>query len=251
MSSQKKENTDNLKYKEFIHNEIKRDKESFCPIRRERQFNFLWPKIKENISEGRTSFLDLCCGHGRLIHFLEKDFSYLKIHGIDYVEEFINDAKEKFANNSNITFELGDAFNLSEGHKKKFDCTINYKTLSWLPYYTRVIEEMIKVTKSRIYITSLFWDGDIDFITKIYNNASENDQTHVYLNTYSLPKFKNFCLNKGAKEVLSTDMRLDIDIEQKDNQNELHTFTRKLETGDRIELTGAVALNWKLIEIVL
>ena len=165
--------------------------------------------------------------------------------GIDYSELFIKESKEHFKSNKNIDFNVADVFNLPEKYTKKFDITINYKTLSWLPYYEDCIKELIKVTKDKVYITSLFNEGNIESITKIYTD--ENNYT--YLNTYSLEKFKKFVEAQGAKVVDITPMQLDFDLEKPKDINELSTYTQLLADNSRLEITANTLLNWKLVTI--
>lgn len=251
MSTHKAEQDENLKYQEFIASEMDHSKEIFCPFRREKQFDFLFPVIKSRIQDGCTELLDLCCGEGRLIYFLQQEFTSLNIFGIDYFEPLLSRAKERFKNDHRTQFELANAMDLPSKFCKQFDTTIIHKTVSWLPYYKNIIEEAIKVTKKSIIITSLFCEGDLDFITKIYKNASKADDIFVYLNTYSLPKFKQFCFSLGVKDVKITPMKIDIDLPKNPDKDALGTHTERLSTGERLELTGSVVLNWKLLELIL
>jgi hypothetical protein len=140
---------------------------------------------------------------------------------------------------------------ISEKYRKFFDVTINYKTLSWLPYYDVIIRELIAATTKRVYITSLFYDGDIDFLTNVYGGASEGTGRYTSLNTYSFPKFQKYCLSQGAKEVRSTVMKLDLDLPKPEDPDRLETYTIRTAQDDRLEITGTTILNWRLVELVL
>jgi ubiquinone/menaquinone biosynthesis C-methylase UbiE len=252
MSSDNDERTENEKYKTFINAQLQENPDLFCALRREKQLDFLFPKIKGDVEAGCSTLLDLCCGYGRLIYFLSDEFPSLKIHGIDYLESLITKGRLQFQKNPKITFEVSNAFDISKSHSKEFDVTVIHKTLSWLPYYETIVLEAMRVSKNKIYITSLFWDGDIDFITKIFKNASINSQNNFsYINTYSLPKFKRFCLDSGAREVNFQNMHIDVDLPNNKNSDQLQTFTVPTLEGNRLELTGPIQLNWKLIEIIL
>ena len=121
-----------------------------------------------------------------------------------------------------------------------------------MPYYKTIVEQLTKVTKSKIYITSLFCDGDIDFITKIYTKATNNSGNHyTYLNTYSFPKFVKYCKTLGVKHINKIKMDLDLDLPEPSNQNDLSTHTKLLDDGNRLEITGTTILNWGLVELSL
>ena len=109
--------------------------------------------------------------------------------------------KEKICQSkSNILFENEDAHNIS---KKSFDISINWRTLSWLPYYNQILKKIITVTKEHIFLSSLFYHGDIDFITQIREFKIETGKNHFndYYNVYTLPEFKKFVKRLGAKKV--------------------------------------------------
>ncbi len=244
--------TENDKYKKVIQKELLKIDNSFCPFQKERQMDYLFSFLeKDFINNKNLNILDACCGYGRLIHFLSEFNNNQNYFGIDYVESLINDAKNRFSNFNNIGFGVENVLDLPSKFYKYFDISINYKTMSWLPYYENIIEQLFKVTKNKIYITSLFYDGDIDFIVKIYKDASLNNGDFTYLNTYSLPKFKNYCNNLGAKHINSIDMNLDFDIKKNNDINILSTYTNMLKSDFRLEITGVSILNWKLIEIAL
>lgn len=243
---------ENQNYKGIIELSLEKNKDTFCPFRKEKQMDYLFSFLTKDFANKKLKVLDACCGYGRLIYFLNESFPDQNYIGIDYVKELIKEGRERFLNFENVKFEQFDVMQLSKKYKKKFDISINYKTLSWLPYYTTIIDQLVRATKNKIYITSLFYDGDIDFITRIYpdaQNAGEN--SYSFLNTYSFPKFKKFCLSLNVKEVNAIDMKLDFDLAKPDDANILQTYTLVTQSGERLELTGNVILNWKLVEIVL
>lgn len=247
------EKDDNKIYKELIRKNLATDQEGFCPFRRERQFDYLFPKLLEDF-EGRTvNVLDACCGYGRLIHFMNELDGGQRYTGFDYVEELVAQGRERFRGFENISILQQDVYAIAEKYPKQYDLTINYKTLSWLPYYEELVRELIAVTREKIYITSLFHEGDIDIITRIYAGASSREQREFsYLNTYSLPRFVDYCMTQGAREVRHNDMHLDLDIEKPLDPNLVETYTERRQDGGRFEITaGVVLLNWKLVEIIL
>lgn len=241
---------DNKIYKEYVKDVLAKDIDSFCPFRKEKQMDYLFAWLKDDFKVKGQKILDICCGYGRLIHFLNEFDSEQAYYGIDYEEDLIKKGKRQFKSFPNIKFEHSDAYNLSKNYPNKaFDITINYKTLYCMPYYEAFILELLKVTKNKIFITSPFYDGDIDFITKIYTNQSKDN--FIYLNTYSLPKFKKFCKNYGVKAVNTIDMKLDFDLPPLKDKNKLQTFTVNMAEGSRLEVTGNIILSWKLVELVL
>ncbi len=239
----------NNKYKKSIKNNLITN--NFCPFRYEKQMDYLLPLIikviKKYPKKYRPKILEAGCGYGRLIYFINKLNLPCEIWGIDYMKELIDRAKENFKSD-NIRLKQGNIYDLSKKYKKFFDIVISYKTLSWLPDYKDAVKEMMTVAKNKVYITSLFYDGDISFETRV---RQLDKRIFTYLNTYSLNEFKKFCIKNGAKKVVDYKMNVDFDIPKPENVNDLKTFTIKTTNTKRLEVTGTIILNWRLIEINL
>jgi len=246
-----KEYRDNLSYKKYIEDTLKSDRKKFCPFRLERQMETLFKVISPNLKQKNQRILEVGCGYGRLIHFLNEYFPNQEYWGIDYIPKLISQAKANFNDRSNVHFEVLNAMNLSKKYHRHFDITILYKTLSWLPYYERMIVEMAKATRKKIFLTSLFYDGDIDFLTQVIPQAGSTGNQGIFMNTYSLPKFTKFCKKVGINKVSSRDLHIDIDLKLSKDPNILQTHTLKAAKGPRLEVTGVVLLNWKLIELTV
>lgn len=244
-------NKKNIVYKKVIEDMLRKNKKNFCPFRKERQMDCLLRILKPELINKQQRILEAGCGYGRLIYFLNKLVPDQNYTGIDYVPELIKMGSNRFSKQKNINFLCLDFFQLPAKFTKFFDISISYKTLSWLPDYQQVLKQLVKVTKRKIYITSLFYDGDIDFMTKIYQDAKVNRTNFTYLNTYSLPKFKLYCKTLGVKKIKVSDLHLNLDLSKPINQNQLKTYTQLLKTDERLEITGTNILNWKLIELSL
>ena len=238
-------------YKDVIERTLESDRSSYCPFRRERQMDHLFDRLSSDFGGGGIRVLDACCGYGRLLHFLNEFDGRNEYYGIDFVPELVREGQSLFKDRPNVRFETYDVMELSRKYKKYFDVTVNYKTLSWLPYYDVIMRELVAATTHRIYVTSLFYDGDIDFLTKVHSNASDDTGRYTWLNTYSLPKFQDYCLSLGAKQVRSSVMELDLDLQRPEDPNRVDTYTVRTAQGDRLEITGTTILNWRLVELVL
>ena len=239
--------TENEKYKKQCEDMYKHG--NFCVMRYEKQMDYLFSKLEKDFENKTLEVLDACCGCGRLLNYMTERFKEQNYFGIDYMPIFIESAKERFKDNHNIKLEVGDVFNLNEKYTKKFDITINYKTLSWLPYYEDCIRELVKVTKDKIYLTSMFNDGDYETISKLYSSISVNDENYTYLNTYSMPRFKKYVESLGAEVVDIIPMHLDFDLERTDDVDKVQTWTEQLKDNSRLEITANTILNWKLVTI--
>lgn len=242
--------TENGVYKKLLEITLQKNADSFCPMRKEKQMDYLFAALQKDFVKKGQSVLDACCGYGRLLYFLEAFDSQQQYVGIDYVPALIEQGKQRFKNSTNISFVCDDLLSSVDHYQKAFDITINYKTLYCMPYYENLLKNLITMTKKKLYITSPFWDGDIDFITKIYQEAS-GEGPYTFLNTYSMPKFKRFCERLGVKEIKEQAMVIDVDLPEYSKGSQLSTYTTHTREGSRLEITGNIVLHWKLIELVL
>jgi ubiquinone/menaquinone biosynthesis C-methylase UbiE len=243
--------THNEEYKKYVMATLEKDSQQFCPPRKEKQMDYLFSALKEDFKQPNLNVLDACCGYGRLTHFLNEFSPEQTYVGIDYVDSLIVEAKERFAHQSNVSFQCLDLLVLSDDYQKAFDISICYKSMFNFTYYTELIRALVKATKRKIYITSPFHEGDVDFLTQVYANASEETGIYANINTYSLPKFKKFCASLGIKQVNTIDMALDFDLPIQEDKNRLDTYTIQTVHNNRLEVTGNIILNWKLVELVL
>jgi ubiquinone/menaquinone biosynthesis C-methylase UbiE len=213
---------------------------------------FLEKLISPFLNTKSLKILDACCGIGHISYFLSKINPNNEFLGIDQTDYLINEAKKLCKNEKNIEFKTIDVFDFTKNRQKEFDICINWKTLSWIPYYEDFIKELFKVTKKHIFLSSLFYEGDIDFQVKVreFQKESGKNDFNLYYNVYSLPKFKKYLISIGAKNIHVYDFKIQKDIE-KPPVNQMGTYTEKISTGDRLQISGIVIMNWKIIHIEL
>ena len=207
--------------------------------------------IAPYIESRKLNILDACCGIGHISYFLSKISPDSTFLGIDQTPYLIDEAK-KLSDKTNLNFEVSDIYDMPEKYHKKFDISVCWKTLSWLPYYDEIMKSLFSVTKNHIFLNSLFYDGDIDFQIKAREYKKEkgkNDFT-LYYNVYSLPRFKKFVYELGAKSIDVYDFEINIDI-PRSNVDYMGTYTEKLSDGKRLQISGAVVMFWKIIKIEL
>jgi len=245
------ERTENRVYNDLVKDQLREVPDEFCPMRREKQMDYLFRRLGEDFDAPGRKVLDICGGYGRLIHFLNEFDPRQEYYCLDYSEALIAKARDTFAALPNIHCEVADLYALSPRYDKAFDIAINYKTLYCLPYYEQAVAQFVKATRRRIYITSPFFEGDIDFISKIYPHATSEPEKYTYSNAYSIPKFVKYCKSLGVKKVEFEDMRIDIDLEPPPHKDILKTHTVQTVDQGRLEITGLLVLDWKLAILTL
>lgn len=213
---------------------------------------FLERLIEPFIKDKNLKILDAGCGIGHVLNLLNKISPQSEFLGTDQTDFFIEEAKKRYGNHKNINFEIGDIKDLPLKHHKDFDITVCRGVLSWLPHYDLFVKALMNITKKYIFISSLFYDGDIDFEIKIkeYKRGIPKEGFTEYRNVYSLPRFKKFVMDLGAKNIEVFNFDIGIDL-PKGPIDKMSTYTMKLENGERLQISGIVLMNWKWIRIDL
>lgn len=238
---------DGDKDKEFVLNSFRK-----CITEKREIDKFLEKLITPYIKTKDLKILDACCGIGYISYFLSELSSNSTFFGVDQTPYLIEEAKKLCSNKKNISFEVADIYDLPSRFPKKFDVSISWRTLSWLPYYDQMIKDLIAVTKDHIFLSSLFYDGDIDFEIKVREFQKETGKEHFndYYNVYSFPRFQRFVYELGAKNIEAYDFEINTDL-PKPQIDQMGSYTVKLEDGKRLQISGAVILTWKIIRIDL
>ncbi len=247
MKNEQRQHYDKEKDKEFIIESFKK-----C-ISEKREIDKLLKKlIYLFINLKKYNILDASCGIGQISYFLSEISKESKFIGIDQTEYLIKEAEKLWKNKQNISFEVNDISKIVSKYSKKFDVSISWRTLSWLPYYKEMLKDLFAVTKNHIFLSSLFYEGDIDFITQVREYKKETGKEHFndYYNVYSLPQFQKYAFELGAKNIEVYDFEIEKDIE-KPPIDQLGGYTIKLENNKRLQISGAILLPWKIIRIDL
>ena len=247
MSNEQRQHYDGDKDKEFIIASFKK-----CVTEKREMDKFLEKIIFPFINSKNYNILDASCGIGHLSYFLSEITKESKFLGVDQTKYLIEEAKKLCENKPNISFEVNDISNIVPKYSKNFDISISWRTLSWLPYYKQMLKDLFTLTKNHIFLSSLFYDGDIDFITQVREFKKETGKDHFndYYNVYSLPQFQKYAFELGAKNIEVYNFEIEKDIE-KPPIDQLGGYTLKLENGKRLQISGVILLPWKIIRIDL
>lgn len=210
--------------------------------------------IKPVIFKKKLKILDAGCGLGHSEFFLSQLSPGSQFLGVDQTPVYIKEANRLFKNLPNVSFEAANVEDLPAKFPKKFDVAISRAVISWMPYYDEFVRALFSVTKKHIFISSLFYDGDVDFLTTVKMYKGESGKSKKLAtecrNVYSLPRFKKLVKALGAKRVVATDFDIKIDLPRAP-VDQMSTYTVKLSNGKRLQISGAVLMCWKWIRIDL
>jgi len=195
-----------------------------------------------------SKVLDACCGGGEATYFLSQLQPQATFLGIDCHEAALEQARRHVLSDR-AKFESADLNQLERIYgDKTFDLVVCMKTLSWLPSYEEAIKNIVRVARKHVFVSSLFYDGWIDFEIKVKEHIKPWADFSWY-NIYSFPKFVEFCEQNGAKRVIDHGFSIEIDLPKPENPDLMGTYTVRQSNGDRLQVSGALMMPWKIVQI--
>ncbi len=108
---------------------------------------------------------------------------------------------------------------------------------------------MIDLNPKWLALSSLFYEGRINYDTKLTNYERldiDKAYTEVLYNIYSLPIIRDYLRDKGYTKFVYEPFIIDIDIEKSDSLD-IGTYTVKKEDGGRIQISGAMMMPWYFV----
>jgi ubiquinone/menaquinone biosynthesis C-methylase UbiE len=196
-----------------------------------------------------SEVLEAGCGGGAKMLHLADLFPGAHWTGVDANEEALAIGRERL---DPERFELvrGDLMELERDFgAKQFDVSFSLMTLLNLEDYERAIEQMLTVTRERVFILSLFTESEIDaFIRLRCRMAGPNEETAAFYNVYSLARFEQFCRGLGAREVFAEPFEIDLDI-PRPTHGGMGTWTERMAGGRRLQFSGPLAMPWWFVAV--
>jgi SAM-dependent methyltransferase len=193
--------------------------------------------------------LDLACGNGANLIYLKKKYGNKKYClGLDFNKNLILTSLGQ-NNYKNLQIRYGNILNLKKNLQNKFQLITSFQTLSWLNDYKKASLEMIKLNSDYIFISSLFWEGLIDFNIKLNvlkNGNWDRKKLHSkYYNIYSLKNFLSFYKKNNYKAILCRKFLIKKKLKNNFNYN-MGTYTIKNKQKN-IQISGPLIMNWYFI----
>ncbi len=147
------------KYAKYLLKKTKRDYEEIAEHFSETRV-MLWRDIiflKDYVKD-RDNILDLGCGNGRLFELIkDRKISYV---GIDSSKKFIEIAREKYKNYTNVRFLVGDALK-TKFKDNDFDSIYSIALLHQIPskkYRLKFLEEAKRILKDKGFLILTVWN---------------------------------------------------------------------------------------------
>lgn len=207
-----------------------------------------------DFSKGKiNNILDLACGAGANLVYLRDMYPTIHYTGFDIDMKLIEMGNKilNLKGYDNCILEYGDWYNPNMNYKNTFDGIISLQTLSWLPEYKTAIEKMLAYNPKWIALSSLFYEGKINYTIKLEDYTRPNEEqdfSEYYYNIYSLPLVKSLFAEYGYTNFQFHPFNIDIDIEKpKVDGGGLGTYTIKTAEGKNLQVSGGLMLPWYFI----
>lgn len=201
--------------------------------------------------------LDVACGGGANIMHMARRWPGARFVGLDLNREAIAYARKRLPKSLRryAIFRQGNLLDLPKYYSPKhFEISVFMQTLLLFERekYPRVLQSIFHVTRSWVFLNSLFTDSEMDVESRIhlYAHSDEYPNGRVSYNTFSVSRFSRVCKQLGAKELVWREFAIPIDL-PRPRSGGLGTYTIKTAHGERLQFSGCVYMPWKIVGIRL
>ncbi|PCJ20677.1 MAG: hypothetical protein COB02_03890 [Candidatus Cloacimonadota bacterium] len=207
----------------------------------------MWLKSKE-IIEKNDLIVDVGCGSGSNLIHLDDTFPDIECCGIDINEDLVSLGNTEMKKRNKSEIKIICANFKTHSFKKKPKGILSYSFLSFLPSLDLGLEVMAAYSPDWIAATSLFYDGPLSCRTEVINHSETEDDhpTQCFYNTYSLEYTKKKFKDLGYNKFEFVPFDIDIDLLKPDDKR-LGTYTERLPSGRRLQISGPLLMNWHFI----
>jgi len=212
--------------------DVYKDK-SYTEYKNYERFKFMLTHMEDSLNEA-SSLLDIGCAKGEYISALQEIYPKIEYTGIEYSTELVEIAnKHSFL--KEVTITQGDVTSLNLD--KEFDITVLAGVLSIFDDFETPLLNMIKHTKKngQGFIFGGFNSDDIDVRIKYKNNYLGSTEWESGWNILSLSTISKFLEDHVSKFEINK-FQIDQDLSKQDNP--VTSYTKRLNNGENIILTG-------------
>lgn len=196
---------------------------------------------------GGIKILDMACGAAANTFYRAEKYPNINFTGIDYEQSYL-DLCELHA--SNVTLEQGDWYNIDKKYVGKFDGIISFQSLLLFPDYKEPLIKLIELNPKWVALTSLFYEGKMNFYTKIDNYEDDiknwGSEKYFVYNIYSLPMIKELFAEYGYTHFEYKKFEIDIDLPKPEKPG-LGTYTVQTVDGGRLQISAALLMPWYFV----
>ncbi len=184
---------------------------------------------------------------GANVRYLAQRFPSSRFLGIDYDEDFLRLAHIE---EPNAELVRGNWFAMDEKYIGAFDGIVSFQTLIAFEDYKKPIAALAALKPRFIALTSLFYEGRINFYTRIEdferNDEGWGEDGNRYYNIYAFPLVQKYLAGLGYGDFRCKRCDIDLDL-PKPATPRMQTYTIPTADGTRMQVSGAMLLPWYFI----
>jgi ubiquinone/menaquinone biosynthesis C-methylase UbiE len=187
---------------------------------------------------------DICCGSGALSLHLSRLYSKASFTLVDLGEQALSIAR-KVAQPFSGDVIKGDIYGLSLP-TDYYDLVFCWQTLSWIDEPRQALQELMRICKpgGRVFCSALFnTEYDVALLVKAIDHTRAANVRYSY-NVLSLQQVQQWV--DGVTHFHRFEMPIDLPKKTRG----LGTHTVKCDDGSRLQISGGMLMNWKILEIV-
>jgi ubiquinone/menaquinone biosynthesis C-methylase UbiE len=197
--------------------------------------------ILDTLNLSPQTIADIACGAGGLSFHLSRKYP-ARFTLVDLGEIALGHART-IAKTFDAEVIKGDACSLSLP-SDAYDLVFFWQTLSWIDSPELALRELVRICKpgGRIFMSALFnTESDVDLYTTAIDYT--RDGVRLPYNTFSSRTIASWT----DLESHFHDFHIGIDIPQ--TSRGIGTYTVRCENGQRLQVSGGILMNWKILEL--
>jgi SAM-dependent methyltransferase len=193
------------------------------------------------------SVLDLCCGSGANLFWLKKRHPGLDLIGVEIAPELVEFGNRTFAERGvdGVRLEAGDVYAYDGSGLPALTGVVAMQTVSFLPDEVGFMDTATSLGADWIAMTGLMTPGSHTFRTVI-NDHEDPDHGVNYYNTFSVDYLRSLFVERGYGHVITEPFQIGIDL-PRPRGGGLGTYTEKTDDGRRLQISGALCMNWNFL----
>ena len=195
---------------------------------------------------GAKPILDVGAGQGANLSYFADRYPDRSFQGLELNQELVTKGNLIFQDMKKpCRLDQGDLYDFPGHYNQQFDGLVCLQTLSWLPSFESAMNSLFSLEPNWIGISSLFFDGELNCTIRVDDLQNSRE---CYYNVYSLSLFESYCKQQGYEFVKWKRFIIDKDLPSA-NPRGLGTYTKKLESGERMQFSGPLNMPWYFVSV--
>jgi SAM-dependent methyltransferase len=206
---------------------------------------------QHGLPRANDRILDACCGMGGVAYYLANRFPSAKLSGMELNSKCVERGRAFLSTleGSIPSIFQEDIFSLNVDLTGKFDGVTCLASLSWFPNAEEPIRALASLQPNWIAASSLFTESLVEaqIITKDFSRPYGSfPSTDKFYNIYTIERTRVLFKELGYKEFYSCRFDIDTDLPKPEHSG-MGTYTERLESGQRLQISGPVLMSWYFI----